>query len=55
MAKFAAKNLIFFLEPALLDGVAHEHDNFLERERLFDEIEGAQFCGADGRLDRAVT
>ena len=54
MAEFAAQQLIFFLQAALLHGVANEHDNFFERERLLDEIECAQLGGAHGGFDRAV-
>src|SRR5258707_1248748 len=50
----SVEKLIFFLEAALLDGVADENDYAFEGERLFDEIEGAKFGGADGGFDGAV-
>src|SRR6202451_243489 len=52
MAQLATQELIFFLQAALLDGVADEHDDFFERERLLDEIEGAELGGAHGGFDR---
>src|SRR5580698_7425347 len=54
MPEFAAKQLIFFLQAPLLHGVADEHNDFLEGERLLNEIESSQFCGAHGGFDGAV-
>src|SRR5690242_18734120 len=54
MAKFGVEELIFFLQTALLDGVADEDDDAFQGKRLFDEVEGAEFCGADRGLDGAV-
>src|SRR4029077_14742837 len=54
VAEFGVEELIFFLQAALLDGVANEDDYSLERQRLFDEVESAEFGGADGGLDGAV-
>src|SRR5579864_6983613 len=55
MAKLDAQELIFFLQAALLDGVADQDDDFVERERLLDEIESAEFGGADGGFNGAVS
>ena len=52
--EFAAQYLVFFLQSSLLHGVAHQDDDFFERERLFDEVEGAQFCGANRRFNVSV-
>ena len=46
--------MIFFFEAALLNGVANEHDNFFETERLFDEVESAEFGGADRGVNGGV-
>ena len=54
MAQRVAQKQIFFFQSALLDSVAHEDDDLVERKRLFDEIESAKFGGAHGRLDGAV-
>jgi len=47
VAELGAQRLVFLFQAALLHGVADQYDNFFEGERLFDEVEGAEFCCAD--------
>src|SRR5258708_6073173 len=54
MAQLRAQKLILFLQAPLLNGVADEHDDFFERKRLLDDIEGPELCGAHGGFDGAV-
>jgi hypothetical protein len=35
--------------------IADGEDGLLDREWLFDEVKGAEFCGADGCFDVAMT
>src|SRR5713226_4209642 len=53
-AQLGAQELIFFLQAALLDGIADENDDFIERQRLLDEIKSAELCSAHRGLDGAV-
>src|SRR6267154_4518787 len=55
MPQLDAQELIFFLQAPLLDGVAHQYDDFVERKGLLDEIKSAQLCGAHGCFDGAVS
>ena len=45
---------ILVLQTSLAQGIADNEDRFLERERLLDEIEGAELDRADCGLDVAV-
>src|SRR5262249_46063176 len=54
VAQLGTKRLVFFFEVPLLNGVADKNDDFFECERLFDEIEGAEFGGADGSVNGGV-
>src|SRR5258708_29401033 len=54
IAQLRAQKLILFLQAPLLNGVADEHDDFFERKRLLDEIEGPELCGAHGGFDGGV-
>src|ERR1700687_1764148 len=53
--QFAAQQLVFIFEAALLNGVANQNDDLLKRKGFLDEIEGAELCGPHGCLDCAVT
>ncbi len=44
----------FQLQPALLHRVVEHHRDFLDGQRLFQKIEGAQLGGLHGGLDGAV-
>ena len=54
VAEFGAQGLVFFFEAALLHGVADQDNNFFQAERFFDEVEGAEFGGADRGVDGGV-
>ena len=45
---------VLVLQPPLPKRVADDEHGLVERQRLFDEIERAEFDGADGRFDVAV-
>jgi len=55
VTQFAAQQLVFIFEAALLNGVANQYDDFLKREGFLDEIEGPELCGTHGCFDCAVT
>src|SRR4029077_2188995 len=55
VTEFASQQLIFIFEAPLLNGIANQDDDLFEGKRLLDEIEGAELCGSDSGLDRAVT
>ena len=54
MAKLASQDQVFFFQAALLNGIAHQDNDFFEGKRLLDEIEGAELRGPHGRLDGVV-
>ena len=45
---------VLLLEPVLAEGVLDGQDDLVEREGLFQEVEGPELGRLDGRLDRAV-
>src|SRR5205823_11186305 len=49
-----AERRVLALEPGVLEGAADRDQDLLERQRLLDEVVGAQTRRLDGRLDRAV-
>src|SRR5438128_4930925 len=49
-----AQGRVLALEPRVLEGPTDRDQDLLERQRLLDEIVGAQARRLDGRLDRAV-
>ena len=49
-----AQGAVLRFEAALPDGIADHENRFLERERLLDEVVGAELDRAYGRLDVAV-
>src|SRR6266571_3980582 len=55
LAEFLAKAPIFQFQAQKFERPFHRLHCFLERERLFDEIEGAQFRGPNRCLDIAVS
>ena len=49
-----AQRRVLLLEPRVLEGAADRDQDLLERQRLLDEVVGAQTGGLHGGLDRAV-
>ncbi len=49
-----AKGAVLGFEPPLADGIADDEHRLFQRERLLDEVVGAEFDRADGGLDVAV-
>src|SRR5205823_3197476 len=54
MAQLVMQKEIFFFQAPLLNGVTHQHNDFLKRKRFLDEIESAKLGGAHRGLDGAV-
>ena len=52
--ELAGELLVVFAELVRLDGVAQHEQCAVERERLFEEVVGAELGGADGGFDGAV-
>ena len=50
-----AQRAVLRLEPSLADRVADDENGFFERQRLLDEVEGAQLDGSNGGLDVSVS
>ena len=49
-----AQREVFHFEPPLTERIAHHQHGFLQRQRLLDEVEGAQLDCADRRFDVAM-
>src|SRR5204863_4065135 len=50
-----AEGEVFDFQTALTQGIAHDQHGFFQRQRLFDEVEGAELDRANRRFDVAVT
>ena len=54
LRELAGELLVVFAQAVGLDGVAQDEQGAVQRERLFEEVVGAELGGADGGLDGAV-
>src|SRR5579863_7058645 len=55
LLEFGPQAAIFGFEAQVLERVAQHERDFVDRERLFDEVEGAQLGRADGGFNVAVS
>ncbi len=53
-AELVAQGAVFLGQPALVERVPDQQHGLVHRERLFQEVEGAQLGGLDRGLDGAV-
>jgi len=54
LLQLGAQAAVLLLQPQVFERVAHDEDDFLERERLLHEIESSELGGAHRRLDISV-